>query len=154
MGVIILGIGVTGIMFYTIFSELFSSTSPQAIYADAFDKCKNDPRVQDSLGQPIKGFGEETRRRRRTHVAHQLYQKEGRNYMRLTFHIQGIRNKATVQCDMRQNDNGKYDYRYLLVQLDSYPHTTIIIEDNRLSDSMSIIDGMDTSPKPLKGILS
>lgn len=107
-------------MFYSIFSELLSSTSPQAIYADAFEKCKNHPQVQvkniilaynnlinwffqqDSLGQPIKAYGEESRRRRRTHIAHQEYQKDGRNYMRLTFHIQGIRNKATVQCDMRQ----------------------------------------------------
>ncbi|CAG9798287.1 unnamed protein product [Chironomus riparius] len=158
MGVIVIGIGVTAIMFYTIFSELFSSTSPQAIYAEAFEKCKNDTRVQDALGQPIKCFGEETRRRRRTHVAHQLYMKEGRTYMRLTFHIQGIRNKATVQCDMRQNDNGKYDYRYLLVQLDSYPHTTIIIEDNRASDTMSIIEASANTPSsgngPLKGIFS
>lgn len=79
--------------------------------------------------------------------------------MRLTFHIQGIRNKATVQCDMRQNDNGKYDYRYLLVQLDNYPHSTIIIEDNRLSDSLSIIEAnsptdASTVSKPFKSILS
>lgn len=76
--------------------------------------------------------------------------------MRLTFHIQGIRNKATVQCDMRQNDNGKYDYRYLLVQLDSYPHTTIIITDNRASDSLSLPtnDANQTSSSPLKGIFS
>lgn len=102
LGVILLGVGVTGIMFYTIFNELFSSNSPQAIYGDAFDKCKNEPRVQDSLGQPIKCFGEESRRRRRTHVAHQMYQKNNRNYMRLSFHIQGIRNKATVHCEMRE----------------------------------------------------
>lgn len=57
---------------------------------------------QDALGYPIKAYGEESRRRRRTHIAHQEYLKEGRKYMRLTFHIQGIRNKATVQCDMRQ----------------------------------------------------
>lgn len=30
LGVIVIGIGVTGIMFWTIFSELFSSNSPQA----------------------------------------------------------------------------------------------------------------------------
>lgn len=74
LGVILLGVGVTGIMFFAIFNELFSSDSPQAIYGDAFEKCKDDPRVQDSLGQPIKGFGEESRRRRRTHVAHQIYE--------------------------------------------------------------------------------
>lgn len=41
LGVILLGVGVTGALFYTIFSELFSSSSPNAIYADAFEKCKN-----------------------------------------------------------------------------------------------------------------
>lgn len=37
-----------------------------------------------------------------------------------------------------QNESGKYEYRYLFVQLDSYPHTTIIIEDNRLSDPLDL----------------
>lgn len=46
LGVIVIGVGVTAIMFYAIFSELFGSSSPQAVYADAFDKCKDDPRVQ------------------------------------------------------------------------------------------------------------
>lgn len=92
-------------MFYAIFNELFSSNSPQAIYGAAFDKCKDDTRVQDALGQPIKCFGEESRRRRRTHIAHQIYQKNNRNYMRLSFHIQGIRNKATVHCEMRMVRN-------------------------------------------------
>lgn len=40
LGVIILGVGVTGIMFYAIFSELFSSNSPNAVYTDALEKCK------------------------------------------------------------------------------------------------------------------
>lgn len=102
LGVIVLGVGVTAIMFFAIFRELFSSNSPQAIYGDAFDKCKDDPRVQDALGQPIKCYGEESRRRRRTHIAHQMYQKNNRNYMRLSFHIQGIRSKATVHCEMRE----------------------------------------------------
>lgn len=102
LGVILLGVGVTAVMFYAIFNELFSSNSPQAIYGNAFDKCKDDPRVQDALGQPIKCFGEETRRRRRTHVAHQIYQKNNRKYMRLSFHIQGIRSKATVHVEMRE----------------------------------------------------
>jgi uncharacterized membrane protein (DUF373 family) len=30
LGVIVIGVGVTAIMFYSIFSELFSSNSPQA----------------------------------------------------------------------------------------------------------------------------
>lgn len=102
MGVIVIGVGVTVVMFGAILKELFSSNSPVAIYSDAFDKCKVDPRVQDALGMPVKCYGEESRRGRRNHVAHQIYQKNNRNYMRLTFHIQGLRNKATVHCEMRE----------------------------------------------------
>lgn len=101
-GIILVGVGVTAVMFYAIFNELMSSESPQAIYGTAFDKCKDDPRVQDALGMPIKCYGEESRRRRRNHVAHQIYQKNNRKYMRLSFHIQGIRSKATVHCEMRE----------------------------------------------------
>jgi import inner membrane translocase subunit TIM21 len=106
------------------------------------------------LGQPIKGYGEETRRRRRTHVAHQIYLKDGIQHMRLQFHIQGIRNKATVHADMRMNSSGKYEYRYLFAQLDSYPHTTIIIEDNRLSDPFPSSAAESQDSKSLKGIFS
>uniref|UniRef100_A0A336MEB7 Mitochondrial import inner membrane translocase subunit Tim21 n=1 Tax=Culicoides sonorensis TaxID=179676 RepID=A0A336MEB7_CULSO len=134
MGVILLGITVTGVMFFAIFRELFSSQSPNNVYSEALEKCKNDTRIQDALGAPIKGFGEETRRGRRRHVAHTVYEKDGRLYMRMQFYIQGIRNKGTVHLEMRMNDKGKYEYRYLFVQLDYYPHQTIVLEDNRSSD--------------------
>lgn len=101
-GVILLGIGVTGALFYTIFRELFSSTSPNSVYSSALEKCINDPRVQDSLGAPIKGYGEETSRRRRRHVAHSVFQRDGVNHMRMQFYIQGIRNKATVHLEVKE----------------------------------------------------
>ena len=40
LGIILLGASVTAVMFYAIFNELFSSSSPNAIYSDAFEKCK------------------------------------------------------------------------------------------------------------------
>lgn len=49
--VIIGGAIVTLTMFYTIFSELFSSSSPQAIFTEALEKCKDHPQVQDALGK-------------------------------------------------------------------------------------------------------
>ena len=38
------------------------------LFQKASDQCVRDPRVQDMLGEPIKAFGEETRRGRRKHV--------------------------------------------------------------------------------------
>ncbi|KAL4712890.1 hypothetical protein ACJJTC_011960 [Scirpophaga incertulas] len=130
-GVILLGIGVTGVIFFYVFRELFSSNSANSIYSVALEKCKNDPRVEDALGAPIKGYGEETTRRRRTHVSHAVYEKDGVRHMRMKFYIKGIRNKAVVELDMKQNDYGNYVCRYLLVQLDDYSGKTFIIEDNR-----------------------
>lgn len=40
-GVILAGIGVTGVIFYYVFRELFSSNSPNSIYSEALEKCKN-----------------------------------------------------------------------------------------------------------------
>ncbi|CAG4944274.1 unnamed protein product [Colias eurytheme] len=130
-GIILVGVGVTGVIFYYVFRELFSSNSPNSIYSVALEKCKNDPRVEDALGAPIKGYGEETTRRRRTHVSHAVYEKNGVKHMRMRFYIKGIRNKAVVELDMQQNEYGNYMCRYLLVQLDDYSGKTFIIEDNR-----------------------
>lgn len=89
------------------------------------------------MGAPIKGFGEETRRRRRTHVAHSIFERNGIKHMRMQFYIQGIRNKATVHLEMKESSGGSYEYRYLFAQLDHYPRTTIVLEDNRALDSGS-----------------
>lgn len=102
MGIILLGVGVTGVMAFAIFRELFSSKSPNSVYSKALEKCINDSRIQDALGAPIKGYGEETKRRRRGHVAHSVYVRDGVNHMRMQFYIQGIRNKATVHLEMRE----------------------------------------------------
>lgn len=131
IGVIAIGLAVTGGMFFAIFRELLSSVSPNNVYSSALDKCINvgfysfknhsirltslftasnissmkDARVQDSLGAPIKGFGEESRRGRRQHVAHQMFQRNEVPHMRMQFYIQGIRNKATVNLEKNMVSN-------------------------------------------------
>lgn len=101
MGVILVGVAVTGVLFYAIFRELMSSSSSNSVYSAALSTCIDDPRIQDALGSPIKGYGEETRRRRRQHVAHLVVERHGEPYMQMHFYIQGIRNKATVQLEKR-----------------------------------------------------
>ena len=68
-GVIVVGIGVTGVVLYTVGQELFSGQSPNSLFQKASDACVANEKVQDLLGPPIKAFGEETRRGRRRHVA-------------------------------------------------------------------------------------
>ncbi|XP_078073264.1 mitochondrial import inner membrane translocase subunit Tim21 isoform X2 [Mustelus asterias] len=66
--VVLIGIGITGGLFYVIFKELFSSSSPSKIFGDALKKCRAHPEIIGALGEPIKGYGETTRRGRRRHV--------------------------------------------------------------------------------------
>lgn len=130
-GVILAGVGVTGIIFYYVLRELFSSNSPNSIYSAALAKCKDDPRIEDALGYPIKGYGEETTRRRRSHVSHLIYEKEGSTHMRMRFYLKGSRKQGTVELDMKQNESGNYETRYMLVQIDDHTRRVIILEDNR-----------------------
>lgn len=133
-GVIIVVIGVAFTMIYAIVSELFSSKSPHKIYSKTYKLLANDPRVQNVMGDQIKGFGEETRRGRRQHVSHLEYSKNGRNYLRMKFYIKGNRGHGSVHLEMIENDEGAYEYRYLFIVVDSDPNVykkTIILEDNR-----------------------
>lgn len=100
--IILAGLGVTGIMFYAIFRELFSKESSCNIYSKALQIVVDDPRVQDAIGAPIKGFGETSRRGRRQHVAHTSFERNGVPHMRMQFYVQGLRNKATVQLEARR----------------------------------------------------
>ncbi|GLG96853.1 hypothetical protein R5R35_004942 [Gryllus longicercus] len=131
LGVIVIGVGVTGIMFYAVLRELFSSKSPNNVYSAALSRCCVEPRVLNALGEPIKGFGEETRRGRRRHVSHLFYQKNGTNYLRMQFYIQGSRRRGTVHLEMKEDDKGKFEYSYLIVKMDDYPPDVIVLEDNR-----------------------
>ncbi|XP_028813071.1 mitochondrial import inner membrane translocase subunit Tim21 [Denticeps clupeoides] len=132
--VVLIGLGVTGGLLYVVFQELFSSSSPSKIYGKAFDKCKSHPEVIGAFGEPIKGYGETTRRGRRQHVGHVEYLKDGVKHMRLKFYIAGSEPglQGTVHAESKENpETGKYEFRYIFVDIDTYPKRTIIVEDNR-----------------------
>ncbi|XP_004604296.1 mitochondrial import inner membrane translocase subunit Tim21 [Sorex araneus] len=132
--VVLIGIGITGGLFYVIFKELFSSSSPNKIYGKALDRCRLHPEVVSVFGEPLKGYGEMTRHGRRQHVSFVEYVKNGLKHMRVKFYIQGSEpgKQGTVHLEVRENpETGEYEFRYIFVDLDSYPGRTIVIEDNR-----------------------
>ncbi|KAJ8975427.1 hypothetical protein NQ317_018936 [Molorchus minor] len=115
LGIILLGIGVTGTLFYAVFNELFSKQE-----------------IQDKLGVPISAYGEENSRRRRRHVSHVIYMgKDDRRHLRMKFYLKGSFHTGTVNLDMVENDVGDFDYRYLFVDVDDMLKNTIVLEDNR-----------------------
>ncbi|XP_069114145.1 mitochondrial import inner membrane translocase subunit Tim21-like isoform X1 [Argopecten irradians] len=130
-GVVIFGIGVTGSLLYIIGKEVFSSQSPRGIYSNAFELCKQNTELMDVLGEPVKCYGEETRRGRRRHTSHVEFEKDGMQYMRMVFYIEGHERKGKVQLEVQRTPGQKYEYRYLFVELYGYPPRTFIIQDNR-----------------------
>ncbi|XP_070512005.1 mitochondrial import inner membrane translocase subunit Tim21 isoform X2 [Cardiocondyla obscurior] len=131
LGVIIGGIGVTTLILYALFSELFSNKSPYAVYSKARIRCIEHPKITDILGAPVKAYGEETRHGRRRHIAHVYYIKDGVKYMRLKFYVQGTRRQGTVYVEMKENASGNYEYSYLYVTVNHVG--TIVIEDNQVT---------------------
>lgn len=132
--VVLVGITVTGGLFYTIFKELFSSSSPSKIYGKALEKCRSHPEVISVFGEPVKGYGEMTRRGRRQHVSFIEYVKDGLKHMRVKFYIEGSEpgKQGTVHLEVKENpESGEYEFRYIFVELEAYPRRTIVIEDNR-----------------------
>ncbi|KAF3829741.1 mitochondrial import inner membrane translocase subunit Tim21 [Mirounga leonina] len=132
--VVLFGISITGGLFYTIFKELFSSSSPNKIYGKALEKCRSHPEVISVFGEPVKGYGEATRRGRRQHVSFIEYVKDGLKHMRVKFYIQGSEpgKQGTVHLEVKENpESGEYEFRYIFVELEPYPRRTIVIEDNR-----------------------
>lgn len=131
--VVLVGITITGGLFYTIFRELFSSSSPNKIYGKALEKCRSHPEVISVFGEPVKGYGETTRRGRRQHVSFIEYVKDGLKHMRVKFYIQGSEpgKQGTVHLEVKENpESGEYEFRYIFVELEPYSRT-IVIEDNR-----------------------
>ena len=130
--VIVVGVGVTCIVLYTVLKELFSGDSPTALFQMASEKCVEHPQVQDLLGEPIKAFGEETRRGRRRHVTSLAYVDEhGKKGIRVQFYLQGLRKRATAQIDAREAEDGSLKTRYIVVTADDLLRTSVVVEDNR-----------------------
>ena len=50
----------------------------------------------------------------------------------LVFYISGKDMKATVHCEAKETSRGKFDFRYVFVELDTWPPSKpIIVLDNR-----------------------
>ena len=88
--------------------------------------------MADLLGEPIKAFGEESRRGRRNRVSQMPYQDEsGRKGMRIQFYLQGVRNRGVAEVDAREDESGNMATRYIIVQVEDWLKNTVVVEDNR-----------------------
>jgi len=118
-------------MFYAIGRELFSGQSPSGVYSRAVKLCTNNEKVKDAIGEPIKAYGEMNRRGRRRFVKSVEYEVDGVKRMQVQFYLEGSQNKGTVFVEVKQDGRGKYQFEYVLLELDSFPRRVITVEDHR-----------------------
>ncbi|XP_015785901.1 mitochondrial import inner membrane translocase subunit Tim21 [Tetranychus urticae] len=104
------GLVLFGVIGYTVFKELFSSSSPSKIQGKAFDLIKEDSRVIDLLGKDMKSFGSATWGRRGRHQPAYVTSQtpEGTIKMNMAFKLSGPRGRATAYVEI--DDYGKGNY--------------------------------------------
>ncbi|TKR89145.1 hypothetical protein L596_013289 [Steinernema carpocapsae] len=113
---------------YVLFDMFFSKESPDKIFGDALKLIRRDGRCQDIFGESIAGYGEGSRRR--SHVAHQRYNKDGKDRIRVVFHVKGERARGLATVEI-EKDDGVWDYRFVLVETQEHPRQSHVLIDNR-----------------------
>ncbi|CAC5409145.1 TIM21 [Mytilus coruscus] len=109
IAIIIAGIGVIGVVFYTVGKELFSSQSPAGVYSKALKKCQNNIEENQSQDMGLQGVG-----RRKQHVSSQEFMENGVKHMRVVFKIEGPYRKGTVHVEVFQDDSKKYQFKHVI----------------------------------------
>ncbi|ESN90478.1 hypothetical protein HELRODRAFT_189871 [Helobdella robusta] len=130
-GVIIIGLGITGFMFYAVGRELFSSQSPNGIYTKAYKMCKQNQQVQDILGEPIRAYGELNGRGRRRYVRFNEFEEAGIQVMNIEFYMEGPLEKAKVFVEARQNHRKKYEISLVVFENSSYPRRVVTVYNEK-----------------------
>ncbi|KAG2207716.1 TIM21-domain-containing protein [Mucor mucedo] len=133
VGVILAGVALTGTIVYYIGSELFGSDSATSVFSDAVDKIRKHEELVAILGEPVKGHGEPSRnsRRRNRRITSQVVEDANNEpHMFMRFYVEGPENQGTVMLEMIKNEQKKWEYKQLYVDVpgQGLPSKRIYIE--------------------------
>ena len=130
-GVIVVAFALTGFLIWAIFSEFFSRNSINSIFTRTLKVARGNENVQRVLGEPIRGFGEHTGWNRRRHIDHVRYKVGDDEHIRMEYNVRGQRRLGRVNVDLKKDARGRYQIRYLLIELEGRPAGTVIVQDTR-----------------------
>ncbi|KAL4910370.1 hypothetical protein BDW74DRAFT_144963 [Aspergillus multicolor] len=121
--VVLAGAALTGGVFYLLYTEVFSPNSKTWQFEKAVERVKNDARCTALLGdrREIQAYGENTWSRwaRNRPIATTFDRdQQGREHMRMNFHVAGPRNSGTVFVHMvKPTDTNEWEYRLLALEV-------------------------------------
>uniref|UniRef100_A0AC34PWT2 Mitochondrial import inner membrane translocase subunit Tim21 n=1 Tax=Panagrolaimus sp. JU765 TaxID=591449 RepID=A0AC34PWT2_9BILA len=120
-----------GALGYYFIEQFLAPDSPQTIYSKALKLVRQDDRCEDLYGPAIKGFGEDTGRGRRRHIAnHRWMTKDGEERVRIMFHVKGERHTGKVFAEVAKKD-GNWEDRFVYTVTDDTVPKTVVLLDNR-----------------------
>ncbi|GBF97296.1 mitochondrial import inner membrane translocase subunit-like [Raphidocelis subcapitata] len=119
--VILAAFGCLAYFVYNLVVTLVLEPVQQQCFNAALERLRTDPRITVRLGSAITGYGQDTANRSARHVIpHQTYKDaEGREHVRLQFHLRGPGGSALVSADMYRGERGEWAYSYLVADVAS-----------------------------------
>jgi mitochondrial import inner membrane translocase subunit TIM21 len=138
LGVILLGVGLTGAIAYVLYLEVFSTDSKTAVFNRAADRVRKDPKCLELLAgrgghtrREIRAYGEPSwsrwARNRMIASRHEVDQA-GVEHTYLHFYVEGPVAKGTVQVHVTRTPGHK-GWEYRLLALDVPGHERHYLEN-------------------------
>ncbi|KAL8687095.1 MAG: hypothetical protein Q9218_006635 [Villophora microphyllina] len=127
LGIICVGLVMTGGCAYFLYREVFSTDSKTVQFNRAVDRIRADPRVKEALGSgyKIRAFGEPTWNRwaRARPIASKNYQDAGgTEHFTMHFNVEGSSRRGVVNLHtFKRHGEGKWEYKYLFVDVKGQP---------------------------------
>ncbi|KAK3082295.1 hypothetical protein LTS18_007851 [Coniosporium uncinatum] len=126
LGIIALGVVMTGGVAYFLFTDVFSLDSKTSHFNRAVKRIREDPRCLEILGdsKTIRAFGEASWNRwtRNRHIASTVSKdKMGVDHMLMHFNVEGPRNHGVVHMHMIKRPQDEWQYRYLYLDVQQQP---------------------------------
>ncbi|KAG5926263.1 mitochondrial import inner membrane translocase subunit tim21 [Claviceps africana] len=133
LGVIMVGLVLTGAVGYTLWTDVFAPDSKTNQLNRAVDRIKKDPRCIEALGdsKQIIAHGEMTSnkwRRARPVASTERTDQQGNQHLVMHFHVDGPLRDGIAQLHMvKQRGQSDYEYKYLFVDVKG--HERIYLEN-------------------------
>lgn len=135
-GLVLGGIGLTGIVVYYFVKDVLLPTSDARVFNRALAIVRKDEKSANILGGGrLKAYGEQTDNkwaRSRPIASRRGFDGHGREHLIMQFHVEGELASGLVRLEMIESEEksktgiGKYDFRYLVLEVPGHPRHYII----------------------------
>ncbi|KAG6366445.1 hypothetical protein INS49_000622 [Diaporthe citri] len=122
-GFILVGVGLTGVVGYFLFTDVFSTESKTTYFNRAVDRIRKDHRCLELLGEgkKIRAHGEETHNRwarSRPIASTERTDPQGNHHLLMHFYLEGPLNKGSAHIHLiRYAGHSEHEYKYFYVDI-------------------------------------